>query len=556
MSVFFQEPPALKNNFSNDRLLKSYLDRAFAKRPLDRQEILADLNRFGESAVGELVKLSVEAEKQEPEHVPYDAWGRRVDEIRTSAAWKELHRISATEGLVAIGYERRFQDLSRLYQFAKLYLYQASSAFYGCPLAMTDGAARLLEVHAEGELKERALRYLTTRDPDQFWTSGQWMTERAGGSDVRQTQTIAQQDGSVFRLYGDKWFSSATTAEMAMTLAQIEGTKGLSLFYVEVRGQDGALNGIRVNRLKNKLGTKALPTAELTLEGTKAYLIGAPGEGIKRIATLFNVTRIYNANAAVSFMRRVVSLSQDYALKRKSFGKKLMGHSLHRETLAELELECDVAFHLSFLMAHLQGKEECGTATEKEKAVLRLFTPIVKLYTAKQAVRVASEAIESFGGAGYIEDTGLPKWLRDSQVLSIWEGTTNVLSLDALRAIEKEKVLDPALKAMQEKLDSILDKELLQSKEKVKRELRAFIGLSKQFFAEDPDVIQAEARSLSFFLAEVLAAVLLLEHAQWAKEVRFTVSATRWCDRLEGSMKRRLGNRDKAWLKATETLLE
>lgn len=137
-------------------------------------------------------------------------------------------------------------------------------------------------------------------------------------------------------------------------------------------------------------------------------------------------------------MRRAIALARDYATKRVSFGHTLSKHGLHLETLANMQIEFTAAFHLVFHAIELLGKDELGEATPTERAVLRLLTPLVKLYSAKQAIALTSEALESFGGAGYIEDTGLPQLLRNAQVLSIWEGTTNILSLDVLRAIHKE----------------------------------------------------------------------------------------------------------------------
>lgn len=191
---------------------------------------------------------------------------------------------------------------------------------------------------------------------------------------------------------------------MAMTLARIEGVpegnKDLSLFYLELRDADGTLNGIRINRLKEKLGTRALPTAELELTGALAIPVGEPGDGVKKISSLFNITRIYNACCAVGYMRRAIALARDYAMKRKAFGRPLAEHGLHLETLSAMHVEFTAAFHLVFHAIELLGKDETEKATQAESAILRLLSPLVKLYTAKQAISVVSEALEAFGGAG------------------------------------------------------------------------------------------------------------------------------------------------------------
>jgi putative acyl-CoA dehydrogenase len=445
---------------------------------------------------------------------------------------------------VAIGYERHFGDLSRVYQFAKLYLFNPSSATYSCPLAMSDGAARLIEVMDDKELLASAYRRLTTRDPDVFWTSGQWMTERTGGSDVGRTGTVARhQRGPWYRLYGTKWFTSATTSQMSMTLGRIEdaagistpGSRGLSLFYLETRDADGRLNDIVIHRLKDKLGTRSLPTAELSMEGTRAKLLGQPGEGVRNIATLVNITRLHNAIGATSGMRRGLALARDYAQRREAFGKRLIDHPLHAATLADLEVEFQAAFHLTFRCLELLGKEECGTANADESAVLRLLTPLTKLYTARQAVASASEVVESFGGAGYVEDTGVPRILRDAQVLSIWEGTTNVLSLDALRAIEKSDAFGPFLAEIDELLTGVTLAELAPSVEQVRASAGRIRTFLPQAMAEGIDFVQTSARAFAFSLARLMAAALLLDEAQWnyqnSGDRRSLAVARRWCQR-------------------------
>ena len=238
--------------------LQNYLKRVLPKTI--QKEIEIELHALGSHAVGKILHLGNESEAQPPKLVSFDPWGRRIDDIEVSRAWKDLGKISAEEKLVAIAYERRHGEFSRIHQFAKIYLFNPSSAVYSCPLAMTDGAARAIELFGSTELKDRAFSRLTSSDPQEFWTSGQWMTEKTGGSDVSQTSTVAKLKDGKFFLYGDKWFTSATTSQMAITLARIEGApqgaKGLSMFYVELRDASGNLNNIRVHRLKEKLGLK------------------------------------------------------------------------------------------------------------------------------------------------------------------------------------------------------------------------------------------------------------------------------------------------------------
>jgi alkylation response protein AidB-like acyl-CoA dehydrogenase len=319
-----------------------------------------------------------------------------------------------------------------------------------------------------------------------------------------------------WRLYGNKWFASAITSQIALTLARPEGNppggRGLALFYLELRDESGRLRNIQINRLKDKLGTRKVPTAELTLDGTPAQLVKGTTDGVRNIASLLNITRLWNGISAVALMRRGLALAADYARKRTAFGAPLSEKPLHMDTLAGLQAEAEAAFHLAFYVAELTGRAETASTDallirtgsgsdrvgpdvhsptsnvqsptwderhirtgsgpgspdgqpgwgggsdrvegplvrtgsssdrvdapakidEDETLLLRVLTPVMKLTTGKQAVLVLSEVVEAFGGAGYVEDTGLPQLLRDSQVLPIWEGTTNVLSLDTLRAL-------------------------------------------------------------------------------------------------------------------------
>jgi putative acyl-CoA dehydrogenase len=417
---------------------------------------------------------------------------------------------------------------------------------------MTDGAARVLELHGDPSLKAGAFKHLTSRDPKKFWTSGQWMTEKTGGSDVSGTSTVARAEsgggssaGAGYRLSGDKWFTSATTSQMAMALAKVEGAKdsreGLSLFYVETRDASGALNHIRINRLKDKLGTKALPTAELTLDGAPGVLVGGIGEGVKKVSALLNITRLYNSTCSLGTIARSLQLAKDYAKKRVAFGHALSEQPLHLQTLADLQAEFEGTFVLAFHLIYLLGKDETGSATADESAILRLLTPVIKLFSAKQAISITSEVLESFGGAGYIEDTGLPHLLRDAQVFSIWEGTTNVLSLDALRAIAKDGSLAPFFKDIDVRLSGVrtasLQKEISLTQE-------AVVALKKYFGAAaslSNEAQQAGARAVALSLARVSAAALLLELADQCAKTgeRAAVSeevARRFCRHGFGSL--------------------
>ena len=282
-----------------------------------------------------------------------------------------------------------------------------------------------------------------------------------------------------------------------------------------------------MNRLKDKLGTRALPTAELTLKGTPALRIGGAGHGVKHITTVLNITRLYNAVCAVSYMRRGLALAEDYARKRRAFGKLLAEHPLHRDTLADLHAEFAGALHLVMHLGVLLGREETDAASDDDRALLRLLTPIAKLYTAKQAIAVASEVLECFGGQGYIEDTGLPSLLRDCQVLSIWEGTTNVLSLDVLRVIEKADVLDALGADVRRRLAGLQRPELAVLRVTILRALKDIVAWPQSAEKSGRESLEAGARRFAFSVARIYTAALLASAAQNGHITNAILQ--RWC---------------------------
>ena len=514
MSEFFQEPPRLGNTYRGNRWLKAYLRY---KLPADVfKSVDEDLDRFGEECAGRFLNLARTAEREKPQLVQYDPWGKRVDEVRVSGAWVELQNIAAREGLIAIGYKRAQSEYSRVYQFSKLFLFHPSSAFFTCPLAMADGAAKVMELYGIEDVHRQAFAHLTSIKPEEFWTSGQWMTERAGGSDVSFTETQVRYDNGRARLYGTKWFSSATTSQMALALGRCPdspaGSKGLTLFLVHTYTKPGELNNIKVLRLKDKLGTWALPTAELSLEGAWATQVGARDQGVKTVASMLNITRLYNSVCSIGQATRALDMLRDYSSRRMTFGQKLEDHVLHYATFADEELKNLAGFLLTFELAHLLGKEECKTASAGEGEILRLMTPVCKLFTAKSAIQTSSEVIEGFGGAGYIEDTGIPVHLRDSQVFPIWEGATNVLSLDLLRVIQKGQ----GLQALKEDVMARLGR--LRKFEAQARALQTALGEFEkqlQLWMAAPPVSQlGSARTLAFFLGRMYAHALLLSWAE------------------------------------------
>ncbi|KAH0538923.1 hypothetical protein FGG08_004514 [Glutinoglossum americanum] len=482
---FFQPPPKLENQFEEDIALRRTLALYLPASILST--IQSDFSSFGERVLSCRVLGWVSDAEQNPPFVrTHDTWGRRKDELVTSEGWKRLQDLGIAEGMVAAGYETgKFAEFSRVVQFGKYHLWAGSSAYVTCPSAMQDGAARVLQRHLTSSSLPTDIRSalgpaysrLTSRDPTKAWTSGQWMTERKGGSDVSGTETLATYspldppakdihgtDLGPWILDGFKWFSSATDSSMALALAQTP--RGLSLFFAPTRrlaanGVDAELNGISIQQLKSKLGTRALPTAELELKGMRAWLVGEEGKGVREISTMLNITRVHNAVMGMGMWGRGLAISRAFAKVRGVGGegkKLLVDVPLHVRTMAGQCVEYRGFMHLTFFVVLLLGLDEQQQQQQPRKPLdlplsallpvnpsdipplLRILTPVAKSQTAKSAIASLAECMESLGGIGYLENSdpelNVARLFRDANVLSIWEGTTDVLAVDAVKVLK------------------------------------------------------------------------------------------------------------------------
>jgi acyl-CoA dehydrogenase len=557
MERFVQSFAPMPDPYAGDHVLLAHLDRllgqeghALAKGPL---------SALAAEVAGPLREAHAEAEAHPPELIRYDGWGRRVDRVHTPTGWRRQKRAAAEHGVVAFPYEResraRFGAGARVVQHALLHLFGPESATFSCPVAMSDGAAALLSRDDAGdEVRAAWLPRLISRDPDIAVTSGQWMTETAGGSDVGRTDTVARQDGDGWRLTGQKWFCSAIDSAMAVALARpegaVEGSRGLANFLVpryaaDVPGAGGepgdTAPGMRIHRLKDKLGTRALPSAEVGLDGAYAIPVGDPTRpGLSLMMTLIQVTRLHNAAVAAAGMRRGLMIVRNHAASREAFGTPLWRQPLHRETLGWLAVDAEAAFALAGLCFELLGKYEVGAETGDVDAgavrLLRLAATLAKLGTGKLAVASASEYVECIGGNGYIEDTGVPRLLRDSQVLPIWEGTTNVLSLDVLRALARDDVAPAYLAHLDAAAERASGGELATAAGLL-RTARSEVAEALAGAASAGRGAEPVARDLALRLAWTLAGAAMLDQASHdiaRGDTRSALVAELW-------MRRRLG---------------
>jgi alkylation response protein AidB-like acyl-CoA dehydrogenase len=549
MQRYVQPMPDLPDVYAEDPVLRSWLRRLLGEDGTALAE--GPLKTLATDVMGPLRAAHVDAESHPPVLHRYDGWGARIDRVEVSAGWERLRVAAAEHAVVALPYladaRERWGAGARVVQHALLHLYGPESATFTCPVAMADGAAALLSHTDVGpEVRDAWLPRLISTDPAVAITSGQWMTESQGGSDVGRATTVAlpAADGS-WRIQGEKWFCSAIDSAMTIALARPHGigsgSKTLAPFLIPRYNVDSPLAritsppgaaapGIRLHRLKDKLGTRAVPTAEVGLHDAYALPVGDPaGGGIGRMMTLVVVTRLHNAAAAAGGMRRGLAYARAYAGARSVAGGRLVTNPLHRTTLATLAVDAQAAFALAAHAFALLGRVEVD-GDKGAEAELRLVAPLAKLTTGKLAVASASECLECFGGAGYVEDTGLPRLLRDAQVLPIWEGTTNVLALDVVRALNRHPGLGEAFIG---KLDAATEQasaQLIGGAVDGLRAARFFLMDALPAAAADPaaEAVVAGARQMALTMGYALALALLVEHAAASGDEATKVAAELW----------------------------
>jgi alkylation response protein AidB-like acyl-CoA dehydrogenase len=498
------------------------------------------LVRMGALAGGPVDRLAFEADAHPPELVRFDREGRRIDDVRFHPSYEAMRELAYGAGIVALAYDDAARPAAlgggrapHALVFALGYVFGQAEAGLFCPICMTDGAARVIERFAPPAVAKRVVPRLAARDRRLLWEGAMWLTEKQGGSDVGANTTEAREGPATggksedarggWRLFGDKWFCSNAGAEVMLVLARPRGapggTDGLGLFLVLRHREDGSPNAIRFHRLKNKLGTRSMPTGEATLEGADAELIAPPGRGFKAMAEMLNMSRLYNAVASCAAMRRATWEAASYARKRTAFGRTLDRHPLQREAIADLAVDCEAATALTFeairrldrLDAGSPGSPHGGEVAEADKKLLRALTPLAKLATARAAVAAASEACEALGGNGYIEEFVTPRLLRDAQVLPIWEGTTNILALDLFaRGFARERAHETLRDEAERMLADVRTPALAEAAGLARESLAAIAAEADRALAAGDE---RPARELALRAAEAFAGALLVAEA-------------------------------------------
>ncbi|MYX29951.1 DNA alkylation response protein [Streptomyces sp. SID8381] len=431
------QPPPLSGYdvFTADRALTEAVDRHVGAGLLD--EVRGELAGLGRAAgSAQLQEWGAQANENPPRLRTHDRYGHRIDEVDFHPAWHRLLGKGVSAGLTA-AWNRPAGHVRRAAAFLVWTQVEAGNC---CPLSMTHAAVPALradpELAAEWEPRLTSVVYDRELRPAHLKPGalfGMGMTEKQGGSDVRANTTAARPlaESGGYELTGHKWFCSAPMSDAFLVLAQAPA--GLTCFLVPRVLPDGARNVFRVQRLKDKLGNRSNASAEVEFDGTWARRVGEEGRGVRTIIEMVAATRLDCVLGSAGLMRQAVAQAVHHCAYREAFGGRLLDKPLMRNVLADLALESEAATTLALRLA-----AACDDGGEQERALLRIAVPAAKYWVTKRCAPLAVEASECLGGNGYVEESGLPRLVRESPLNSIWEGAGNVQALDVLRALRRE----------------------------------------------------------------------------------------------------------------------
>jgi acyl-CoA dehydrogenase len=450
---FYRADPALAD------LLRIYLaDELF-------RHIEPHLDRLGGLAGGHLDECARLADRHGPMLHQRDRFGRDAQWVEYHPAYRELEKAAFGEfGIHAMSLRKGILGWPQTYpvvaKHAFTFLFNQAEFGLGCPINVTDGCAKLLANFGDAALQAKYLDGLTQTDMEKLTQGGQFMTEKEGGSDVGKLTTTAVQEGDHWRLTGEKWFCSNADAKVVMLLARPQGaeggTRGVGLFLMPRSLDDGSPNHYRIVRLKDKLGTRSMASGEIKLEGAVAYAVGRLDRGFVQMAEMVNSSRLSNGVKSTALMRRAYHDAMTVARGRVVFGSRIIDMPLARRQLMKIMLATEQALSMSFLTADALDRAEAGS--QDAAALLRILTPTLKFRATRDARKVCGDAMEMRGGIGYIEEFVNPRLLRDAHLGSIWEGTGNIVALDALKRAVGRHGADAALSAdLHARLDDSTD---------------------------------------------------------------------------------------------------
>ncbi|MGM4969944.1 acyl-CoA dehydrogenase family protein [Tardiphaga sp. 1201_B9_N1_2] len=444
------------NFFAEDRniatVLPQYMDAALLTH------LKPHLTELGALCGGRLAELSDVAERNKPKLASRDRYGRDDETVEYHPAYKEMENIAYGQfGIHAMAYRPGVLGwptaMPPLAKYVFQYLFSQAEFGLLCPVNMAGSSSELLRRYGSQELKDQYLPAMLSQDMSELMRSAQFITEKAGGSDVGAAELKAVPEGDHWRLYGEKWFCSNVSADVVVLLARPEGAqaggKGLGLYFMPKSLPDGSRNSYKIARIKDKLGSNSMASGEVVLDGAVAYLLGDQTRGLKHMLEMVNSSRVSHLARAAGMMRRCLNEALVAARTRDAFGKTVIDHPLMRRQLMKLMVPTEQA--LSALM--YAGMVSHAEGDPKAEKLLRIMTPLAKYRACRDNITVATGAMEARGGNGYIEDWPNARLVRDAHLGVLWDGTSNINALDALqRSLKKERAHVDLRKDLDERL--------------------------------------------------------------------------------------------------------
>ncbi len=518
--------------------------------PDEKQRVFAEdkVLSFGELAGKTLACRAEQTDKHGPVLVRYDRWGEEINRIEHHPTWLANKADLVRNGFVGLPAHTGHSVQNVLMSALSYLVCQAETAAY-CALGMTVEAADMVRRYAPAAVKDDYYRRLTSLDPAEAWEGGMFLTERQGGSDVGANTTEAFPDGDEWLIRGDKHFCSNVDADLFIVLARPTGAgpgpRGLATFAMPRRLPDGSSNAFHIKRLKSKLGTVGVPTAEVTLDGARAWLLAPQqpptvdsflqpdgwdpardGKGLRRMMEMVDQSRYGVALMGLGIQRRSFLEAAVYAARRQQFGERIDAYPLVREALVDMLVDLEGGAAMTFECAAARDisagilNPGAGLPAREEAGLLRrILVPLAKMRATRVAISTSSRALEVLGGNGYMEDWPLARQVRDAQANTVWEGTDNILCLDVLRAMRKEKAHAPLLARIRRVLDVASSHALLAGPvQALASALTSFDESLDYLVMASPDLVNLQARRFADFLADIAEGTFLLEEASWSLE--------------------------------------
>jgi acyl-CoA dehydrogenase len=509
-----------------------FLERVLEKRcgEMSRYaEMLGDFSRWVQTEVD--AQAAYTDRYAPPVLETYGRDGTVVNRLVLNSRYEAQHEEVYRRGIIGLPYS---EGAPHVLSFAMGYLLAQADISLHCPVTLTGAVAYVVGHCAKKEVRDTYLHELVRMD-GLAKTGGTWATEQHGGSDVGATTTVAVRKGDGFALYGLKWFTSNANSGLALATARPEGaaagSEGLGLYLVPSHCADGKPNHYRIRRLKEKLGTKGLPTGEIELEGAEAVEVAAPPDGLKVMMEALEYSRIHNAVGAAGIQRRALREAVQWAKSRPAFGRALIEYPMVRDTLLGMRVRFEASTLLAFEAAITF---DAALLDSGRRSWLRLVTALAKYLSAEDAIEGARASLELFGGNGYTRDYPCERVVRDAQVLTVWEGPANIQALELLRvlgakyggAVEYEKRMRGLLESLPEGVSAL--RPMLEARLAGDLEAIRLVTLSKEHGAR-------YSRKLLHRLSQSLGFGLMCEMAAQREgtESRDLLSAWRYFEEIE-----------------------